>query len=101
MERIQKLRQLLEVSPDDPFLQHALGLEYVKQGDDAQAETVFKQLLAKDGSYIGSYYHLAKVEERLGKKEEARRWYEQGMRIAKEANDQHAFNELQAACEDL
>ena len=41
MERIQKLRQLLEDSPDDSFLQHALGLEYVKQGDDAQAETVF------------------------------------------------------------
>ena len=61
MERIQKLRQLLEDSPDDSFLQHALGLEYVKQGDDAQAETVFEQLLSKDGSYIGSYYHLANI----------------------------------------
>jgi hypothetical protein len=52
-------------------------------------------------SYIGSYYHLAKLLEKLGEKDLAIDWYEKGMAEAKLAKDQHAYNELQAAYEDL
>ena len=52
-------------------------------------------------TYIGSYYHLAKLLEKLEERELAIGWYEKGMAEAKLAKDQHAYNELQAAYEDL
>jgi Tfp pilus assembly protein PilF len=101
MNRIAKLKEFLAANPDDSFVQHALALEYVKSGDDAEARKLFESLLEKDENYIGSYYHLAKLLERNGENGIAIKWYERGMLKAKEAGDGHAYNELQAAYEDL
>lgn len=101
MERIEKLLEFLRSSPNDNFLKHALALEYIKQNDDAKARMLFEEILRLSPGYIGSYYHLAKLLERNGETEAAIRWYEKGMTAAKEAGDQHAYNELQAAYEDL
>ena len=101
MDRISTLKQFLESNPDDSFLQHALALEYVKRDDDREARIVFEQILQKNPGYIGSYYHLGKLLERIGETGLAIGVYENGMLQAKEANDQHAFNELKAACDDL
>jgi len=101
MERIEKLKQYLAASPTDNFLQHALALEYIKIGDDNEAQKLFENILERDPKYVGTYYHLAKLLERVGKNEQAIQWYEKGMSAAKEAGDQHSYNELQAAYEDL
>jgi Tfp pilus assembly protein PilF len=101
MDRISKLKEYLEANENDSFIQHALALEYVKLGDDAEARKLFENILLKNENYIGSYYHLGKLLERNDDKEHALRWYERGMLKAKEAGDQHAYNELQAAYDDL
>ena len=101
MDRIGQIRAYLEKTPEDNFLQHALALEYIKLGDDAGARSLFEQILQRDPSYTGSYYHLAKLLERTGENALAIQWYEAGMKACKEAGDQHAYNELQAAYEDL
>jgi len=101
MERIDKLKQYLIASPNDSFLQHALALEYIKTGYDSEAQQLFENILKRDPKYIGTYYHLAKLLERTGNNEHAIEWYEKGMAAAKEAGDQHSYNELQAAYEDL
>ena len=101
MDRISKLKEYFEANENDSFIQHALALEYVKLGDDAEARKLFENILLKNENYIGSYYHLGKLLERNDDKEHALRWYERGMLKAKEAGDQHAYNELQAAYDDL
>lgn len=101
MDRIQKLQEFLRAAPNDNFLKHALALEYIKLNDDGKAKELFEDILSRSPDYIGSYYHLAKLLERNGKTEAAIQWYEKGMTVAKEAKDQHAYNELQAAYEDL
>jgi Tfp pilus assembly protein PilF len=101
MEKIEKLKSFLISSPEDPFLKHALALEYIKGNDDQRARELFLEVLTRDPSYIGTYYHLARLLERAGELENARAWYEKGMAAAKQAGDQHAYNELQAAYEDL
>ena len=101
MDRINKLREYLETSPEENFLQHALALEYIKTGEDNEARKLFESILNTDATYVGSYYHLAKLLERTGENELAIQWYEKGMAAAKEAGDQHSYNELQAAYEDL
>jgi Tfp pilus assembly protein PilF len=101
MDRIQKLQEFLKASPNDNFLKHALALEHIKLNDDTKAKELFLDILTNSPDYIGSYYHLAKLLERNGETEAAIQWYEKGMAAAKEAKDQHAYNELQAAYEDL
>jgi len=101
MDRITKLKEYMQTSPGDNFLQHALALEYIKEGNDSEARNLFENILQKDPQYIGSYYHLAKLLERTGEPELAISWYEKGMVAAKQAGDNHSYNELQAAFEDL
>lgn len=101
MDRIALIRQHLEATPDDPFLRHALALELIKVGDDAGARASFEQLLAKDPTYVGSYYHLAKLLERTGQAGEAADVYEKGMEAARTAGDRKALGELRSAYEEL
>jgi len=101
MDRIARLNELLITNPEDSFLQHALALEYIKSGDEEKARTLFENVLEKDENYVGSYYHLAKLLERKGQQEQALEVYTKGMEKAKEAGDQHTYNELQTAYEDL
>ncbi len=101
MERIEKLKAFLVGSPGDSFLQHALALEYIKIGDDAEAKGLFERILKNDPAYVGSYYHLAKLLERQGDLSAAITTYETGMKQARKAGDNHAYNELQMAKEEL
>jgi Tfp pilus assembly protein PilF len=96
-----KLQEFLAVNPNDSFVQHALALEYIKLGNDSAARNLFEQLLSRDENYVGSYYHLAKLLERTGETDDAIATYEKGMEMAKMAGDNHSFNELRAAYEDL
>jgi Tfp pilus assembly protein PilF len=101
MDRINKLQEYLKASPTDSFLRHALALEFIKIGNDTEARKLFEDILHHEPTYVGSYYHLAKLLERTGDNELAIKWYEKGMAAAKEAGDQHSYNELQASYEDL
>jgi Tfp pilus assembly protein PilF len=101
MEKIEKLKSFLINSPGNSFLKHALALEYIKLGEEAEARKLFLEILERDPSYIGSYYHLARLLERTGETENAKNWYERGMIAARQAGDIHAYNELQAAYEDF
>jgi len=101
MNRIERILEFLKAQPTDNFLRHALALEYLKIKEDEKAKELFLSILNESPDYIGSYYHLAKLLEQKGEKEAAISWYEKGMAAAKEAKDQHSYNELQGAYEDL
>ncbi len=101
VDRIQKLREFLAATPEDSFLKHALALEYIKQGDDGSARSLFEEILNREPGYIGSYYHLAQLLARNNETEEAIKVYEKGMEEAKKAGDNHALSELRSAYEDL
>lgn len=101
MERISRIQAFLQENPKDNFLRHALALEYIKLGDDAHARELFEAVLTDSPDYVGSYYHLAKLLEKMEERELAISWYEKGMAAAKNAGDTHSYNELQAAYDDL
>ena len=91
----------MKTSDKDSFLQHALALEYIKLGDDEEARKLFVEILLREPTYIGSYYHLAKLLERTGEIDKAIKIYERGMTEAKRVGDDHSYNELQGAYDDL
>jgi len=101
LDRVEKLKEFLEQDPADSFVQHALALEYIKAGNDTAAQKLFEDILQRDPSYVGSYYHLAKLFERNGNTEAAIDWYEKGMAQAKKAGENHAYNELRSAYEEM
>lgn len=101
MNRIDKILEFLSQQPKDNFLRHALALEYIKLEALTKARDLFIEILTDSPDYIGSYYHLAKVLEKLDQRQEAIEWYEKGMEAAKLAKEDHAYRELQSAYEDL
>ena len=101
MDRIAQIQAFLAENPQDAFLQHALALEYIKQQRDEDARVLFEEILTRQPDYIGSYYHLAKLLERMNETQTAIAWYEKGMAEAKKAGDQHALSELRSAYEEL
>jgi predicted Zn-dependent protease len=101
MNRIEKLTQFLQATPNDSFLQHALALEYIKIGKDTEAKSLFDNILKNQPNYVGSYYHLGKLLERNNDTITAIETYKQGMAQAKLANDKHSYNELMMALDDL
>ena len=71
MSRIEKLLEYIKQNGKDSFLQHALALEYIKIDRDEEARNVFNELLLREPTYVGSYYHLGKLLERAGNFEKA------------------------------
>jgi tetratricopeptide (TPR) repeat protein len=101
LSRIEKLLEYIKQNGKDSFLQHALALEYIKIDKDEEARNVFNELLLREPTYVGSYYHLGKLLERAGNFEKAIKIYERGMQEAKKAGDMHSYNELMGAKEDV
>lgn len=91
----------IKTSGKDSFLQHALALEYIKIGNDEEARKLFNEILLREPSYIGSYYHLGKLLPWVADFDRAVRVYQRGMEEAKKAGDNHSYNELQGALEDI
>jgi tetratricopeptide (TPR) repeat protein len=101
MDRIEKIKEMLAANPTDSFLCHALALEYIKLGKDNDARKLFESILKNEPGYIGSYYHLAKLLERIGETDAAIKVYEKGMEEARNAGDNHSLSELRSAFEEL
>lgn len=94
--RLQKLLEFHANEPNDPFLKYALATEYIAINDFNSALIYFEDLILNHKDYVGTYYHLGKLYEKLNRKEEAIKTYQQGMQVARTARDNHAFSELQS-----
>lgn len=99
--RLKYLLQLSETSPVDLFVLFAIAKEYEGAGDLAKALESYEKLHATDAAYVGLYYHLGKLHERLQAFEKAISTYKQGIEIARKASDFHAMSELQGALLNL
>lgn len=95
--RLQQLIEFLKESPNDPFLSYALATEYLKVGHTEAALAHYETLVQDHPGYVGTYYHLGKLYESLGRRADAVVIYEKGMHAARNKRDMHALSELQAA----
>lgn len=96
-DRLQKLLDFLKDEPNDEFLQYALATEYLRLNDTDKALQYYEKLVADHPNYTGTYYHLGKLYETLGRKDEALTIYQQGIQITRQKRDNHALSELQSA----
>jgi|ERR1700722_143102 len=99
-DRIQKIRTMLEKTPNDAFLLYALGMEH-KEIDVAQALQLFHQVIQIDPDHGYAYYQLGQTHELAGEKDAAATAYQNGMSAARRRGDNHAAQEIAAALEML
>jgi len=100
-DRLELLLQFHHDDPADAFTRFAIAQEYLKRGDDALAAAYFEGLVRDNPQYVGTYYHLGKLYERMDLRPEAVETYEAGIRVARQQRDFHALSELQAALQDI
>ena len=101
MDRIAFLSEFIQSNPHDLFSKHALALEWIKQGDDDNALKLFQEIISIDPQYVGSYYHMAKLQERVQGSQAAMDTYQLGIKVAESIQDQHALRELKSALQQL
>lgn len=97
MDRLDQLLQFYEEDPDDAFTRFALAQEYLNRGEVDEALTLFEELVDTDPDYVGTYYHLGKLYERLDRTADAIETYERGVEVAREQRAQKDLSELQDA----
>jgi tetratricopeptide (TPR) repeat protein len=97
MDRLAALRSMLDQDPRNGFARYGIAMEHVNRGDHAQAMEEFNTLLANDPDYVPAYYHAGRALEKLGRIDDARTMYENGIVAARRKGDQHTLSELQAA----
>jgi len=97
VNRLEKLLEFYKNDPQDEFVQYALATEYVRLNETDKALQFYEGLIQNHPNYIGTYYHLAKLYEKLNRVQDAVDTYESGMQVAREIRDQHALSELQRA----
>jgi len=100
-DRLAQLLEFLAEDPNDPFNHYALAMEHLKLGDVPAAEERFRHLVAQHPGYVGTYYHFGKLLESKGLTNDAVDTYRAGIKVALNARNFHAKNELDRALNAL
>lgn len=99
--RLDILKSMVEQNPADTFARYGLAMEYRNTGDLEAAVTEFRALMANNPDYSPAYFHGGQTLERLGRIEDARGLYLQGVEVTTRSGDQHARSEMQGALDML
>lgn len=94
--RLDQLFEFYKEDPTDPFTIYAIATEYLKI-DIQKSREYYEILLANHETYVGTYYHAAKLYEQMGEKDKAEAIYKKGLKISRQEGNLHAFSELQQA----
>ena len=99
--RLEILKNMVAQNPADTFSRYGLAMEYRNSGDLESAMREFQGLMEAKPDYAATYLHAGQTLERLGRAEEARAVYQQGIEVTTRVGDLHARGELQAALDLL
>lgn len=93
-DRLEKLRNLFNADPTDPFVTYGIALEHGKAERFDEALEWLDRTLGLDEHYLYAYFQKAKMFSELGQDDEARAVLGKGMKMAQAAGDDHARSEM-------
>ncbi len=99
--RLEVLKNMVAQNPQDSFSRYGLAMEYANSGDLEGAMREYEALLAVNPNYSAAYYHGGQTLEKLGRREDARKLYGQGIEATTRIGDLHTRSEIQAAMDLL
>ncbi len=95
--RLDVLKQMIAQDPKNSFARYGLAMEHANGGQFAEAVSEFRILLEHDRDYPAAYYHGGQALEKLGRIEDARIMYQQGIEASTRKGDSHTRSEIEAA----
>ena len=95
--RIDSLRRLAEERPDDPRPRFGLALEYERAGRWEEMVAELREYLARTDDEGNAYGRLGHALRELGRDDEAREAYRQGIAAA----NRHSHPTMAAEFEDV
>lgn len=98
---MQTLQAMVAQNPTDSFARYGLAMEYGRDGNFEKAVEEFRSLLSINPNYAAAYYHAGQALEKIGRIEEARQVYLEGIDTTTRLGDLHTRGELQAALDLL
>lgn len=101
IDRVQALQTLLEQDPGNSFIRYGLAQAYASDGKLQEAVACYRELIAANPDYVAAYYHGGQSLEKLGRVDDAREIYEQGIAACSRTGDSHTRSEIQAALDIL
>lgn len=99
--KAKRLAAYIKQNPGDSFSKFALALEFLKMNEAGKARVLFEDIRTKDPEYVGVYYHLGNLYERMGRLRDAQKVYEQGILVAENQQDQRTVTELNEVLAEL
>lgn len=96
-KKARTLARYVKENPNDSFSKFALALEFLKEDQLKKARVLFESIAKNDPEYVGVYYHLGKLYERLDRNDLALQTYTKGIEVAKSQNDAHTADEITEA----
>lgn len=100
-KRLDVLKDMVAQNPNDSFSRYGLAMEYANSGDLERAIQEYRALLTVNPDYSAAYYHGGQTLEKLGRREDARALYRQGIEATTRIGDPHTRSEIQAALDLL
>lgn len=101
MPRREQLEALLADDPDDVFLNYALAMQLIAEGDSKAGLDRLDRVMQLDANYVPAYFQSAQALAKRGDTERSREYLRQGIDRARAAGDQHAVEEMSGLLSQL
>ncbi|MBI4484195.1 MAG: tetratricopeptide repeat protein [Acidobacteria bacterium] len=93
--RLQDFQKLAELEPDDFLVRYGLGNEYFKAKRFSEAVQEFRKVVEIKPDYSAAYRMLGRSLGETGQWEEARRVFQEGIRVAEKNGDLQTKKEME------
>lgn len=85
--RIEPLKKVLAIDPNDDVAWFGLGKAYMEDGNWEEAVKALERCIAVKPTYSAAYYALAQSLQKLHRLDECRRICDQGIEVSRKNGD--------------
>jgi tetratricopeptide (TPR) repeat protein len=96
-KRLDVIEKMIAAGSKDPFHWYARAMELRSLSRLEESLPAYDACIEKFPNYVPTYLMAGQVASELGRKDDARRYMEEGLQMARAAGDDHALSELQSA----
>lgn len=101
MPKREQLEQMLQSNPDDLFLQYALAMACINEGDASAGLERLDEVLRRDPDYVAAWFQKGQLLAEEGQPDAAREALQRGIEVARKVGDAHAEEEMTGFLETL
>ncbi|WP_447979641.1 tetratricopeptide repeat protein [Candidatus Nitrospira bockiana] len=99
--RIEPLKKLLALDPNDEVAWFGLGKAYLEDGNDEEAAAALENCVKVKPTYSAAYFALAQALQRLGRTERCREVCDRGIEVSRMNGDAMVTKNLEVLKQQL